>query len=272
MEPAEYANIYRQEESFWWYRGLHRLAEECLQEAWQEAASRRARSSGAPARGGNDGSGTGRPRVLDAGCGTGGMLARLSTWADASGIDFSPLPLGYARRRGPFPLARASVVRLPFRADAFDLILSLDVLYHRAVESDLEALREFRRCLRPGGTVVLNLPAFESLRSSHDVAIHTARRYRRAGVRRLLVEAGLEPVRVTHWNSILFPGLAAVRRLRRRARDGAGAGTSDVRPLAGPLNACLEGVLAVERLWLRAADLLFGLSLLAVARRPEEAR
>jgi hypothetical protein len=116
--------------------------------------------------------------------------------------------------------------------------------------------------------VLLNLPAYESLRSSHDAAIHTARRYRREGLIDLLRGAGLEPVRVTYWNTILFPGLAAVRRLRRS--DSVAATGSDVRPLPGWLNALLESILGVERLWLKHFDFPFGLSVLALAKVPEQ--
>ena len=265
MEANEYATLYDHEDSFWWYRGLHQLVAETLRAEFARP--------GAPL--------LDRPRrLLDAGCGTGGLIARLSSLGDWSGLDWSPQALAYARRRGPTPLVRGSVERLPYRDGSFDAIVSLDVLYHREVGSDAAALREFQRCLRPGGLLFLNLPAYESLRSSHDEAIHTARRYRRATLARLLREAGLEPRRVTHWNTLLFPGLALVRRLRRPSRPAAATArnqpppppssapvTSDVSRLPAPLNALLEAILALERPWLRRRDLPFGLSILAVAER-----
>jgi len=150
--------------------------------------------------------------------------------------------------------------------------VSLDVLYHRGVKSDLDALREFRRCLRPGGAVVLNLPAFESLRSRHDVAIHTARRYRRQPLRRLLHEAGLHPGRITYWNTLLFPVLALARRLRRVEPGALGsAPRSDVRPLPAAVDRALGWILELERRWLRRRSFPFGLSLLAIAVRREDA-
>lgn len=262
MEPREYQTLYRQEEEYWWYRALRRLVAEEVEGA---LAARRA--------------GERPPRILDAGCGTGGMLLRLEASAHGigtptlHGTDCSRLALSLARRRGPFALSAASVDRLPYRSGSFDLIVSLDVLYHRQVTSDSAALREFARCLRPGGVVVLNLPAYEWLRSSHDAAIHTARRYHRAGLRRLLTGAGLRVERITYWNTLLFPGLAAVRLLRRHARPGHENGSgpaSDVRPVAAPLNRLLEEVLRLERLCLKRTDLPFGLSLLALAEKPED--
>ena len=289
MEANEYATLFAQEEEFWWYLGLRRLVEERTREALVPATA--AVDDGRDDDGGaRRGAGRRPRRILDAGCGTGGMLARLARQGEVTGMDFSKLALGFARRRDVAPLLRGSVERLPFQEETFDLIVSLDVLYHRGVSSDLAALREFRRCLRPGGRIVLNLPAFEALRSSHDAAIHTARRYRREPLRALLVEAELEPVRITYWNTILFPALAAVRLLRRRGHDaipaegargengrtppappGVSGPVSDVRPIPGPLNSLFGALLGVERIWLRHADLPCGLSLLAIARRPGNA-
>jgi len=257
MEPLEYETLRRQEESFWWYRGLHRLIGDRVDASLNSIPP--------------------SPRgvqLLDAGCGSGGMLAHLATRfgdrLDLTGIDVSPLALRPAAERGVARLARALVDRLPFADASFELILSLDVLYHRAVSDDLAAVRELRRCLRPGGRLLLHLPAFESLRSAHDEAIHTARRYRRRPLRALLVRAGLTPHRVTYRNSVLFPALATVRAWRRRETGGSAPPPSDVRPLPPLVDGLLGSVLEVERRWLRWADLPWGLSLLAEASRPAD--
>ncbi len=275
MEPAEYATLFAQEEQFWWYRGLHSLVEQTLRQALREGFPG---GGAAPARAGGIATGAasdtgGRPiRILDAGCGTGGMTRRLAAFGSVTGLDWSPLALERARRRGPLRWTRGSVERLPFRRDSFDLVISLDVLYHRSVRSDLAALCEFRRCLRPGGALILNLPAFDWLRSSHDAAIHTARRYRRGPLVSLLRQAELVPVRVTHWNALLFPGIVAVRWVRRPGSRTAGSeAPSDVRPAPGPVNRALERILALERRWLARWNLPVGLSILAVARRPDGA-
>ena len=270
MEPREYETLGSLEDHFWWYRGLHRLVLErvgrCLETG---GASEREVSADV-----NTGAGF---RILDAGCGTGGMLRRLRSrfpQARLVGFDWSPRAVAQAQkstRTGPAAdgIARASVSALPFPGSSFDLVVSLDVLYHAAVSDDVDALREFTRVLRPGGYVVLNLPAFESLRSSHDRAIHTARRYRAGIVRERLERAGLVPVRVHYWNGFLFPALAAVRLLRRgEAPAHQPAAPSDVRPLPPLVNRALELALTLERAWLRLAPLPFGLSVLGVARRP----
>lgn len=297
MEPREYATLESLEDRFWWYRALHRLVLERI-------------SAYAPAP---------PLRILDAGCGTGGMMRRLrARYPDAAltGIDWSPhavaraariqpsaaeggclhdpdrtrpavaLPTqprpgagsatdqlvpGRVRPSGP-RVARASVEALPFATGSFDLVVSLDVLYHAGVRDDVGALREFARVLRPGGCLVLNLPAFESLRSSHDRAIHTARRYRRKMLVGRLTSAGLAPLRLHYWNGFLFPALAVVRWIRRGdARADRPIAPSDVRPLPPLVNRTLQSALALERIWLRRAPLPFGLSLLAVAIVPDRA-
>jgi SAM-dependent methyltransferase len=269
MEPGEYRTLFDLEESYWWYQGLHRLVEREVRQARSRAAANRHRIPDDPGTTPSTIATTSTPRILDAGCGTGGMARRLAAFGCVFGLDWSPLALELARRRGPFRWTRGSVECLPYRSESFDLVISLDVLYHRGVRSDLEALREFRRCLRPGGTLILNLPAYESLRSGHDAAVHTARRYRRAPLRALLAEAGLEPVKVTHWNGLLFSALAAMRWLGiGRAFTGGSRGDSDLRPLPRPINRLLIGILDLERAWLRRGGLKVGLSILAVARRP----
>jgi SAM-dependent methyltransferase len=248
MEPSEYEILFAQEEWHCWFRALRSLVEERISSAL--------------------GPTEGEYRILDAGCGTGGMLRRLEGLGSAFAVDNSRLAVGLARRRAAAFLSLASVTSLPFRSSTFDLVLSLDVLYHRQVEGDLTALREARRCLRPGGVLVLNLPAYSCLRSRHDTAVHTARRYHHRDLRRLLGRAGFEVERITYWNTLLFPALAVYRLLGRAGRSDARPSASDVRTLPGALNRFLQMLLDAERIWLRRLDLPFGLSLMAVARRP----
>jgi SAM-dependent methyltransferase len=244
MRPAEYEAMYRVEDTHWWYGGLRSLA--------VAAVIAEARRLERP------------PRVLDAGAGTGGMLARLRGVGELYGVEIAPEGLRFCRERGLSGLVRGSVNALPFRSAAFDIALSLDVLYHQAVPDDVAAARELARVLRPGGLLVLNLPAYNALRSAHDEAIHTARRYTRRQVVQLLEAAGLHPERVTHWNALLLP-LAAASRLLSRLRPGPSG--SDVHPVHPAFNRALAAVLRLEAAGLAHADLPAGLSVLALARR-----
>lgn len=244
MEKEEYQRIYQQEATHWWYEGMRRISASFL----------------SPAEVG------GRRRVLDAGCGTGAGLNFLSSYGQAYGLDFAQEAIDCCLQRGICRVARASVDGLPFPEATFDLVTSFDVLYHRAVEDDLSALREFHRVLTPDGLLLLRLPAFDFLRGHHDVMVHTRHRYRSGELASKLRQAGFLVERISYANCLLFP-LAMAKRLTERD----GQASSDVQP-AGPLaNRVLKGVLAAEALWLRRLSFPFGLSLVALARKPREA-
>ena len=242
MEHGEYERLAAAEERMWWFRGLH---------ANLLAALARA----AP-----------RPRVvLDAGCGTGGLLARLAAALPGAlvlGIDIDGTAAALARDKSRQPICRGSVDRLPFADKCLDAVLSADVLCHRGVD-ERAALAGFHRCLKPGGTLVLNLPAYPWLYSAHDVAVDNARRYRRSEVRRLLAEAGFARVRLAYWNTFLFPLMVLRRKL-----GGRGA-ASDVALLPAPAERVFGAVMALENRLLRAGIRLpFGGSILATAVKP----
>lgn len=246
MELAEYATMAQVEQGHWWYRGLRGT----IRAAWARHVA------------------VERPRLLDVGCGTGANLAALGDVARAVGVDVAPAAIAWCRRRGLEATLVGSAAALPFADRSFQVVLSCDVLCHRLLPDRLAPLREMARVLEPGGTLLLNLPAFQWLLSPHDRAVHQDHRFTRGEIRGLLAAAGLTPLRVTCWNALLFPAAVAMRAGRGLARStgsdlAVGAGGS-----VGPL---LHRVLGLERRLLRAVDLPFGLSVFAVARRPEEA-
>lgn len=248
MNPTEYQALFETEDSHWWFRGLWRDVEEAL-----------ARFAPPRARG---------LVWLDAGSGTGGLLARLSAGGGfrlAAGLELSADGLSLSRRRGLPALARGSVSRLPFRDASFDAITSIDVLCHRSVAGS-EALSEVSRCLAPAGVLILQVPAYQWLLSAHDRAVWSNRRFDRGQVRRLVEVAGLTPRLCVYRNSLLFP-LAAARRLLARGQ-GSGPERSDVGPASPLVNAVGKAALSLEsalrRGGLRAP---FGLSVFCVATR-----
>jgi SAM-dependent methyltransferase len=248
VELDEYDRLYALELEHWRFRALRRLLARAL-------SLHPPRGAGAP------------HRILDAGCGTGGNALALARLGAVTGVDLHPRAIALARQRGLPRLARASIEALPFPSASFDAVVSVDVLYHQAVADDAAALGELARVCRPGGVVVLWLPAYETLRSSHDAQVHTARRYTRAGVRALAARTGLAPERITGVGATLAP-LAFVR---ARLEGGAAPAQSLVEQTPGLLNALLAGLLVAEgEIGLRS-PLPFGLSLLAVLRRPDAA-
>ncbi len=236
------------EDDFWWYTGFRRIYGALLDRFCAREA---------------------RGRLLDAGCGTGAFMAFLAERYRPSrmaGLDFSAAALSFCRERGFEDLVEASVTDIPFPAESFDLVSSLDVLCHRSISDDLVPLREFRRVLRQGGRLLLNLPAFRFIYSEHDIAVHTCRRYRRPEVAGKLRAAGLEPLWITYTNAFLFPAVAAVRLAGRRKRPEEEGAVSDLKPLPPALNSLLAAVLGGEAHLAGRLRMPFGSSVTAVAR------
>jgi SAM-dependent methyltransferase len=242
MNRDEYAIMYRAEDCHWWYVGLRGM----LRRVWDRFVP------GGPIR------------MLDVGCGTGANLDFLRANASCFGIDFSTDAVRFCRGRGNSKTAAASATHLPFADDSFDVVVSCDVLCHRSIENKLQPLREMRRVLEPGGIVILNLPAYQWLHSSHDIHVQTDRRFTIGESDALLARAGFDRLFATYWNSLLFP-LILPTRLWRKARP---LPASDLDGASGEgLSPIFSGVLRVERALLRVAPMPFGLSLMCVARK-----
>jgi len=249
VEPSEYERIHRLEGRHFWYRGLHALVLETLDRHLRE------RGTGGAAR---------PPLILDAGCGPGGLTGRLAERGRVVGLDRSALALQFAATRAGPSLVQGSVSALPLARASVDAVVCLDVLYHRAVPDDGAALAELAAACRPGGLLLVNLPAHAWLAGPHDAQVHTARRYEKAGVRALAAAAGLQVVRLSWFNCALLPAAVATRRLSgRRDRPH-----SDVRELPAAINAPLSAWMRLEAALALRGLLPWGLSLFAVLRRP----
>lgn len=245
MEKEEYGIIYELGDSHWWYRGLRELL----------TASIARLTANTP-----------RAKILDAGCGPGKMRKSYAALR-SFGMDFSAEALRFVSLQGGRNVARASVTNVPFRSESFDLVLSSDVLCHRSIPDDVEALREFGRVLKPNGKLVLNLPAFAFLYSEHDRYVHTQRRYRANEVNEKLKQAGLIPEKVTYWNSVLFPVAALIRFLRKPMAKKTES-KSDLRQTSGLVNQILLRLLRLENRWILGGGRFpFGLSVFCIARK-----
>ena len=181
---------------------------------------------------------------------------------EARGLDFSMEAVRMAAERGLRGLIRGSTMTLPFPNDTFDLVTSIDVLYIKGVD-DRMAMSEIRRVTKPGGVIVINVPAFEMLRGRHDAAVHTRHRYRKSEVAGLLQEHGFEVLKLSYWNMTLFPVMMAKRTMERLSRKGA-APASDMSDLPGPVNNILTALMRVENRMLLATGMPFGGSVFAV--------
>ena len=244
VEPAEYSLMDAAEERMWWYRALHARAAEALL-----------------ARPGPEG-GT----VLDAGCGTGGTLKVLARRlaGPLAGLEYDAAAASRARAKSGAPVIVGSVNALPLADASIGALVSLDVLCHRAVDP-AAALAEFRRVLRPQGTLVINMPSYGWMASAHDARVHNARRSTASALRAQLADAGFARIEARYWNALLFPLMVLQRKVLARGHSHA----SDVGDFPAWLDAMLHAVttfeLSLSRLGLRYPA---GGSVLAVATRP----
>ncbi|MDB6138525.1 MAG: ubiE 1 [Verrucomicrobiaceae bacterium] len=215
----------------------------------------------------------GRLDVLDAGCGTGGMMEVMKTGRPGwllHGIEKEPAAIVYCRERGLINVCCGSVCSLPFADGTFDAVLSLDVLYHVDVNPEL-ALNEMARVLKPGGLAVINLPAFNVLRGSHDVAVCGIRRYTACQVRDLLQRHRLCVQMIHYWNAWLFMPLLLRRQWSRRLGAGA-CPESDLSMPLDPLNTALALAGRLDAWLCRVLHVPFGTSVFAVASSPGTSR
>ena len=207
-----------------------------------------------------------RQPLLDAGCGTGGLLARLAAdYPDRTiiGLDADRIACARAAAKSTRPVCAGTVNGLPFGDAAFGAIFSADVLCHRDVDEGA-ALAQFHRCLWEDGVLVLNLPAYRWMLSRHDAAVYNVRRYTRRGVARLLHAAGFRVLFASYWNIVLFPMMVVTRKLVPQGKRA----TSDVRLYSAPVEALCRAATGLERVLLRAGIRFpFGGSLIAVAAK-----
>lgn len=201
-------------------------------------------------------------KVLDFGCGTGAGLAELGQDYRVVGLDRSELALEFCRSRGLEEIILGDGASPPFRANFFDGIVALDIFEH--IERDDIAFREALRILKPGGTLVLSVPAHRWLWGPHDVALMHYRRYRAAEVAAKLAAAGFQVERVTYSVFLLFPAVVLLRLFDRFRRGPTRVSLPDVGPI---LNRLLLKIMALENRWLTKRSLPWGSSVIAVARK-----
>ena len=241
MQPNEYKTMFRVEGTHWWYGALHRLIFQALEAelpGWREK------------------------EILDVGCGTGAILKQLGNPEKNVGIDLAPEAISFCRQRGLDNVRQGDIGALPFADASFDAVICSSVLYHQWVGDIAGAVCEMHRVLRPGGVLVINVPAFPFLHSAHDEAVMTARRFRKPEIRQLLLKQNFKIRRLTYWTTFLFPLAVAARTLggSKMGRDFETTGSSFTQW-------AFKQIMSLELALLRKISLPVGVALSAVARK-----
>jgi len=258
MNPEEYARMHALETDYWWFVGRRAIIGQLL--------DRIISPSHPPLQ------------LLDLGCGTGANLPFLCEYLGAdsrvTALDYSPLALNFARtatRELPVSLLRGDALKLPFPDASFDIVSMLDVLEH--LRDDSMAAQEIHRVLRPGGHLVLSVPAYKKLWSRHDEALQHYRRYERLELQQLLKRHHFQirhlsfamspmPLAAWAWRRFVLPFKKNVQTVE----NGEGAILPSTPPFANKL---LINYLKWDGRHMMQKPLPWGTSLVAIARRKD---
>lgn len=249
MNEREYGQMYQVEDSHWWYRALH--------DSIVSAVAREHQQKGSLS-------------ILDAGCGTGRLCQLLQRFGQVHGCDFSPTAIDFCRARNLPHVFQADLNSIDLGECRYDVITAIDVLYHRAIIDEAAVLARLYRSLKPGGLLIVNLVAFEFLRSTHDIAVHTRERYTRGRFLPRLRREGFAVERASYRLALLFFPIISYRLLKRclpRPQE-ADKVASDVAMPSPVANRLLYWLARLDNRLVDRFPLPFGTSLFVLARRP----
>ncbi|MBI1745366.1 MAG: class I SAM-dependent methyltransferase [Acidobacteria bacterium] len=246
MEISEYKNIYENERAHWWYVSLHEYVKQIILD-YQKRSSKEL-------------------RVCDAGCGTGGLLLQLQDLEglSLSGFDYSTEAIKFCWLRGLTFTKQGSILNIPYGNSCFDVVISIDVVYLIEKALHAQAMAELFRVLKPGGLLVIQLAAYEWLRSGHDAIVHTKHRFTCPELEELAEQAGFVRLRIGYRLAMLFP-LAVLQRVMEHFQQ---APTSGIQPAHPLVNKLLLSIMRVENLLLKRIHFPFGLSVVGTFKKP----
>lgn len=239
MQAGEYQRLFAAEERLWWFRALHAAVLNLLP----------------PASG---------QRVLEIGCGTGGLMHKLRTAGYAPlGLDYSAEAVAFTHARTDGAVARGSADELPFASSSFDLVTCIDVLEVGTVHPQ-RVVTNALRVLRPGGHALFVMAAHQWLFSEHDRAVNSVRRFNAGQLRALFDGQPARILRSSYLFLLLFP-LVVLRKLFNKPRVG--ESSSDVSVPPSVINEPLFWLSWLETQWLRVFSLPMGSSVLVLVRK-----
>lgn len=246
MKKAALQELYDLEKSYWWHVGRLTIIAERLKEVGGKKTA----------------------KILNVGSGTGGTIDTLEKFGSVHNVDTSKQAISFLKKHG-FKSQLIDGGELPFKAGSFDILTALDVLEH--IESDTEVLKDWLRVLKPGGTMVLTVPAYQWLWSQHDVINNHYRRYTRKELKQKIQVAGFEVKKSSYAIVFSFPLVVGSRFVSKLSGKNPQEYSSFVQ-LPKPVNSLFINLLKIEAKLGRLVSYPFGTSVLVVAQKPLKPR
>ncbi len=248
LELEQQARYHQVGNSYWWLSGKYEIVMDCIAHLIPQGKDL---------------------TILDAGCGPGNMLDRLSSRGAVTGTDLALPALSFCVKRGYKRIASSRLDVLALKSERFDLVTAIDVLEH--MPDDAAGLREIHRVLRPGGIAVITVPAFQVLWGDHDDIYGHYRRYRVSQVAALMATSGFEVVKLSYFQPLYFVPLLLFRRWKRATqRNNSGRPIEqrdDFVAVPAWLNTVLTRLMVAEKYYLRHFKFPFGVTLVCVGRK-----
>ena len=242
MERTVYHRLDQLEGQHWWFAARRKILENVIRQFAPKKSNL---------------------RLMEAGCGTGGNLQMLSSFGKLDAFELDDEARVIAKSKLPIEIKSGMLPdHVPYQDGSFDLVIAFDVIEH--VEHDIESLAKLGRQLAPGGRLVMTVPANPWLWSKHDETHHHFRRYTSASLNDALMKAGLKPVRISYFNTLLFPLIAGLRLVRKAF--GMSEAADDAMP-SPTVNRLLKSIFGFESNWVGKISIPIGVSLLAIAQK-----
>ncbi len=245
MKTVEYKRMADYERTYWWHLGRLEIIRSYLGLATKHHTKKNL-------------------RILNIGCGTGGTIDTLEQFGRVTNVDVSDEAIKFMKKSGYKNIKKVSGIKLPFPDNSFDVVGAFDVLEH--IKQHEEALNEWRRVLKPGGSVVLTVPAYQWLWSGHDASLHHYRRYTKGLIRETAAKAKLSGDRVSYAIVFSLPLVVSFRFANRVMKKSVSSETSYV-PVPPVVNSLFTRLLNIEAKAHKSITFPFGTSVVAILRK-----
>ncbi len=249
MHPEEYKKLYEMEKVYWWHIGRRHILFSLIEKFVISENNNNL-------------------KIIDIGCGSGSVLSMLSNFGEVLGIDDNETALNFTRQNGFHNVKLINALHLSQELDfknKFDLITCLDVIEH--IDDDRFFLKEISQILKPGGHVLIAVPAYNFLWSEHDEALNHKRRYTASELHRKLNDAGFEVIKRSYAVTFLFPLILFYRLFRGIFQKDSHEPKTSYVMLPKPINTFFVYTLGFESHLLKHIDIPFGSSIVCVARK-----